>query len=78
MLGGLGNLATVLKQAREMKGRMEQIQAELAARRYTSEAGGGAVSATVDGKGTLMDVKIQPQAAGDVELLEEKKSETSS
>jgi hypothetical protein len=71
MLGGLGNLAGMLKQAKEMKGRMEQIQSELAARRHSAEAGGGAVSAVVDGKGTLVDVKIKPEATGDVELLED-------
>ena len=71
MLGGLGNLAGMLKQAKEMKGRMEQIQAELAVRRHTAEAGGGAVTATVDGKGTLVDVKIRPEATRDVELLED-------
>ena len=71
MLGGLGNLAGMLKQAKEMKGRMEQMQAELAAARHTADAGGGAVTATVDGKGTLVDIKIQPEAARDVELLED-------
>ena len=71
MLGGLGNLAGMLKQAKEMKARMEQVQAQLAAQRYTSEAGGGAVRATVDGRGALVDVKIKPEATGDVELLED-------
>ena len=71
MLGGLGNIAGMLKQAKEMKGRMEQIQSELAARRHSAEAGGGAVSAVVDGKGTLVDVKIKPEATSDVELLED-------
>ncbi len=71
MLGGLGNLAGMLKQAREMKGRMEQLQAELAARRHTADAGAGAVTATVDGRGALVDIRIQPEATQDVELLEE-------
>ncbi len=71
MLGGLGNIAGMLKQAKEMKGRMEQIQAEIAARRHTSEAGGGAVTVTVDGRGALVDIKIKPEAAADVELLED-------
>ena len=71
MLGGLGNMAQVFKQAREMKDRMERIQADLAARRHTAEAGGGAVTAIVDGKGALMDIKIKPEAAGDIELLED-------
>ena len=71
MLGGLGNLAGMLKQAKEMKSRLEEMQAELANKRYAGEAGGGAVHAVVDGRGNLVDIKIQPQAANDVELLED-------
>jgi len=71
MLSGLGNLAGMLKQAKEMKGRIDQLQAELTARRYSSEAGGEMVCATVDGRGTLVDLKIKPEATTDVELLED-------
>ena len=71
MLGGLGNLAGMLKQAKEMKGRLEERQAELANKRFEGEAGGGAVTATVDGRGNLVDIKITPDAAADVELLED-------
>ncbi len=71
MLGGLGNMASLLKQAKEMRGRFEQMQAELAAQRYHGEAGGGAVRATVDGRGNLVDIKIGREAASDVELLED-------
>ena len=71
MLGGLGNLAGILKSAKEMQGQMAKLQAELATRRYHGEAGGGMVRATVDGKGTLVDIKIDPQAAQDIELLED-------
>lgn len=71
MLGGLGNLAGMLKQAKEMKGRLEEMQAELANKRFEGEAGGGGVTATVDGRGNLVDIKITPDAAADVELLED-------
>ncbi|MBU0717910.1 MAG: YbaB/EbfC family nucleoid-associated protein [Planctomycetes bacterium] len=71
MLGNLGNLAGMLKSAKEMQGRMAKLQAELASRRYDGDAGGQMVRATVDGKGTLVDIKIEPQAAKDVELLED-------
>jgi DNA-binding YbaB/EbfC family protein len=71
MLGGLGNLAGILKSARELQGTVAKLQAELATRRYHGDAGGGMVRATVDGKGTLVDIKIDPQAAKDVELLED-------
>lgn len=71
MFGNLGNLAGILKSAKEMQGQMAKLQEELAGRRYEGDAGGGMVRATVNGKGTLVDIKIDPQAAGDVELLED-------
>lgn len=71
MLGNLGNLASILKTAKELQGNLAKVQEELATRRYEADAGGGMVRAIVDGKGTLVDIKISPQAVGDVELLED-------
>jgi DNA-binding YbaB/EbfC family protein len=71
MLGGLGNLAGLLKSAKEMQTQMAKLQEELAKRRYDADAGGGVIRATVDGKGTLINIKIDPQAVNDVELLED-------
>ncbi|MCP4590960.1 MAG: YbaB/EbfC family nucleoid-associated protein [bacterium] len=71
MLGGLGNLAGMLKNAKEMQSKMATIQEQLAAQRHTADAGAGAVHATVDGQGSLVDLRIDPTAAGDVELLED-------
>ena len=71
MLGGLGNLTGLFKQAKDLQQKLGDIQTELQTTRHEGEAGGGAVVATVNGKGTLVDIKIQPDAAGDVELLED-------
>ena len=71
MFGNLGNLAGILKSAKEMQGQIAKLQEELAVRRYEGDAGAGMVRATVNGKGSLVDVKIDPQAARDVELLED-------
>ena len=71
MLGGLGNLAGLLKSAKEMQTQMARLQEELARRRYDADAGGGVVRTTVDGKGTLINIKIDPEAVNDVELLED-------
>ncbi len=71
MLGGLGNLANVLKTAKGLQDQMTKMQEELASRRFEGDAGGGMVRATVDGRGNLVDVKIDPEAAKDVELLED-------
>lgn len=71
MLGNLGNLTGLLKSAKDLQGQFTKLQEELATRRYDGEAGAGSVRATVDGKGSLVDLKIDPQAVGDVELLED-------
>lgn len=71
MLGGLGNLAGLLKQAKEMKTTMERVQAELAQRTFSADAGAGLVAATVNGKGDLTSVRIDPKATADVEMLED-------
>jgi DNA-binding YbaB/EbfC family protein len=71
MLSGLGNLAGLMKSAKELQANMAKMQEELAKKRYEGEAGGGMVRAVVDGKFQVVDVKIDPQAVSDVELLED-------
>ena len=60
-----GNLGKMMKLAGEMKTRMPQMQAKLAASRFTAESGGGAVRATVSGKLDLTDLVIDPAALAD-------------
>ncbi len=71
MFGSLGNIAGILKSARELQSNLVKVQAELAARRYEAESGGGMVHATVDGRSNLVAIKIDPKATSDVELLED-------
>lgn len=71
MIGGIGNIAGLLKSAKELQGNLAKLQEQLAAKRFEGSAGGGMVLATVDGRGTLVDIKIDSQAASDVELLED-------
>ncbi len=71
MFGQLGDIANLLKSAKEIQGKVAEMQAELANRRYEADAGGGMVRVTVDGKCTLVDIKIDPKALDDVELLED-------
>ena len=59
---GPGNMQSMIKQAQKMQADMEALQAELDEREYTSAAGGGAVSATVNGKHQVVDPE-------DVEML---------
>jgi hypothetical protein len=58
-----GNLGKMMKLASEMKTKLPELQQRLAESEYTAEAGGGAVSATVNGKGQLLDVHIGAAAA---------------
>ncbi|MFH1417310.1 MAG: YbaB/EbfC family nucleoid-associated protein [Planctomycetota bacterium] len=73
MLGGLGNLAGMMKQAKEMQSKMKEMQESLADARYDADSGGGAVSVTVTGKLELVALKIDPAIvkSGDVEMLED-------
>lgn len=73
MFGQLGNIAGMMKQAKELQGKMKEMQESIAASRYTADSGAGAVTATVTGKLELINVKISPETAksGDVEMLED-------
>jgi len=64
-------MAGLLKTARDLQGNMQRMNEQLAAKRFEGDSGGGMVRVTVDGKSTILDVKIEPQAAQDVELLED-------
>ncbi len=71
MFGSLGNIGALMKQARDLQENLKRVQEESAQKRFDADAGAGMVVATVDGKGELVRVKIDPKAAGDVELLED-------
>jgi hypothetical protein len=71
MFGNLGKFTDILKTAKDLQGNMARLQAELASRRYEGVAGGEMVRAVVDGKGQLIEIKIDPKATDDVELLED-------
>ena len=54
------NLNQMLKQAQEMQQKMEELQRELEAMEVTGNAGGGLVRVTLNGKGVLKEIKIDP------------------
>ena len=70
MFGGLGNFANLLKQAKSFQENMQKMQEFLAQQRHEADAGAGLVRAVVDGKGELLQIKIDPGTTGDVESLE--------
>jgi len=73
MFKGLGNLGGLMKQAMQMKERMAEVQADLERQTHEASSGGGMVTAKVNGRGDLLDIKISPEAVqpDDVEMLEE-------
>ncbi|MDY4031572.1 MAG: YbaB/EbfC family nucleoid-associated protein [Pyramidobacter sp.] len=71
--GGMGNMSQMLKQAQAMQAKMMKAQEELKEARVEGNAGGGMVSATVNGQGELVGVKISKEVVDpeDVEMLED-------
>ncbi len=65
-----GNL---VKQAQRMKAEMERIQEEAASKRVEGTAGGGMVTVVCNGRGEVVEVKIDREVAGpdDLEMLQD-------
>ncbi len=72
MPGGM-NQAAMMKQAQKMQQELIRMQQEQESKTYTASAGGGMVSATVNGKHELVDMVINPEAVDpdDVEMLQD-------
>jgi DNA-binding YbaB/EbfC family protein len=70
---GLGDMAGMLKQLRQMQGELAKAQKELAKETVSAEAGKGQVRVTVTGDQRVTDVVIDPalMAAGDARKLSE-------
>jgi DNA-binding protein YbaB len=60
-----GDLAKVMKLASQMKTALPAMQARLAESLHTAQAGGGAVRATVNGRGALTDLTIEAHLLAD-------------
>ena len=63
-----GNMQAMMKQAQEMQARMQE---EIAQIRVDGSAGGGMVTIKMDGHKNCLGVVIDPEAAGDVEMLQD-------
>jgi DNA-binding YbaB/EbfC family protein len=72
-LGGLGDMAGMMKKAQEMQVKLAQLQEELANRTVTGESGAGLVRATATAKGELTALTIDPSifVASEKEIAED-------
>ena len=63
----------LVKQAQKMQKQMAEAQEKLGEERFTASAGGGMVTVVVDGRGKLVEIKLQPAVLQepDVTLLED-------
>jgi len=72
-LGGLGDMAGMMKKAQEMQGKMTEMQEEMHNIMVTGEAGAGLVTATCTAKGELKALDIDPSIfnGDDKEVVED-------
>ena len=59
----------MLRQVQQMQDRMSKVQAELETETVEASAGGAAVTVVATGTQKIVSVRIDPEAAGDVEML---------
>jgi DNA-binding YbaB/EbfC family protein len=61
-------MQNVMRQAQQMQ---EKLAQEIAQVKVEATAGGGMVTVQMDGQKNLLSVKIDPEVAGDVEMLQD-------
>lgn len=63
----------MMGQFKDMQSRMQSMQDEMSQRTFTSLAGGGMVTADVDGKMQLRRIRLDPSVVNpsDIEMLED-------
>lgn len=72
-MGGVPNMANMMKQVQKMQEKIAQVQASLETKTVVGESGGGMVKATVNGKQQVTHLHIEKEVvnAEDVEMLED-------
>ena len=71
MGGGPQSMQAIARQAQKMQEDLAEQQAELDARTYEVQAGGGAVTVTINGKKEVLSIDIKPEIVDpeDIETL---------
>lgn len=67
------NLGNLMRQAQKMQEKMAEVQKELALKTVEASAGGGMVTAIVNGSQELVSIKIDPSVADpkDLDMLQD-------
>ncbi len=63
-----GNMQNMMRQAQQMQ---QKLQEEIALIRVEASAGGGMITVKMDGQKNVLGVTIDPEVAGDVEMLQD-------
>lgn len=61
----------MLRQVQQMQSQMSKVQKELETETVEASAGGGAVTVVASGAQKVVSVRIDPDAAGDPEMLQD-------
>jgi DNA-binding YbaB/EbfC family protein len=65
------NPMKMMQQVQKMQSRMAKVQEELEGEQIEAAAGGGVVKAVVNGQQKLLSITVDPEVAGDVEMLQD-------
>ena len=73
MFKQLGNIASLMKQAQQMSGRMQEVNDQMRSQRVEGSSGGGMVKVDANGLGEVLKVSIDPDLIerGDREMIED-------
>ncbi len=69
----MNNLQQLMQMGQQLQAKMSKLQETLDEQKVTASSGGGMVTVTVDGKGSVREVRIDPTCVDprDVEMLED-------
>ena len=71
--GGGGNMKNLMKQANQMKEKMDKLQAEAGEKIVEATSGGGMVTVEAKAKGEVISIKIEPEIVqdSDIDMLQD-------
>jgi len=69
----MNNLQQLMQLGQQLQSKMTKLQESLESRKISAASGGGMVTVTVDGKGRIKQIQIDPTCVDpeDVEMLED-------